>query len=139
MLPRTRSEKRFFTGCALALLVAAAGLVLGGLWALLRWSTPPEFAGAVLTSERTRVYPGGNPVLRRDATYVSSAPFGQVYRWYSTTFELGPESHGQGPCILMARSRDRLRVFREDISVTVCDTNTGRLIVMSRYLTLRVR
>jgi hypothetical protein len=139
MVPKTKFEKRFFTGCALALVVIAAALVLGGVWALLNWYAAPEFAGGILTSERTHFYPGGNPTLRRDTSYVSSAPFGEVYQWYSTTFDLGPETHGQGLCILMARSRDRLRVLREDVSVTVCDTPTGRMIVMSRYLTLRVR
>jgi hypothetical protein len=135
----TRSEKRFFAGCGLLVLTLVAALAAGGVWGLLTWSSPPEFAGAVLTSKRSHFYPSRNPTLRRDATYLSSAPFGQVYKWYSTTFKLGPETHGQGQCILMARSQTRLRIFEEDISVTLCDTPTGRLVTMSRYLTLRLR
>jgi len=139
MLPQTRSEKRFFAGCGLLALVLAAALAAGGMWGLLVWYSPPEFAGAILTSERSHFYPGRYPVLRRDATYLSSAPFNQVYTWYSSTFDLGPERHGQGQCILLANSHTRLRVFEEDVAVTLCDTPTGRMILVSRYLTLRVR
>jgi len=139
MLPRTRSERRFFVSLGLLVLVLAGVLALGGVWALLRWYSPPEFAGAVQTSASSRLYPGRYPVLRRDTTYLSSAPFNRVYTWYSQTFDLGPETHGQGQCILMARSRTRLRIFDEEVSVTLCDTPTGRMILVSRYLTLRIR
>ena len=139
MLPQTQSEKRFLAGCGLLVLVLGALLAAGGLWALLRWYSPPEFAGAVLTSERSHFYPGRYPVMRRDATYVSSAPFNQLYTWYSSTFDLGPERHGQGQCILLAARHTHLRVFEEEMGVTLCDTPTGRMILVSRYLTLRVR
>ena len=139
MVPQTRPERRFVAGCGVLALALAALLLAGGLWALLRWYSPPEFAGAVLTSERSHIYPGRYPVLRRDTTYVSQAPFSQVYTWYSSTFELGPETHGQGQCILLARARTRLRIFEEETGITLCDTPTGRMILVSRYLTLRVR
>ena len=78
-------------------------------------------------------------MLRRDTTYVSSAPFNEVYTWYSLTYQLGPEQHGQGRCILMASSRTRLRLVDEDIGVTVCDTPQGRLILVTRSMALRLR
>ena len=65
MLPKTKSERRLFGGCALAALALAGALALGGLWALLRWYSPPVFAGGMLTSQRTHLYLRGNPVLRR--------------------------------------------------------------------------
>jgi hypothetical protein len=120
-------------------LLLAITLAAGGAVLVFRWYAGAEFPGAIMTSDRSVFYPGTHPVLRRDTTYITSAPFNEVYTWYSITYELGPEQYGQGTCILMARSRSRLGVVDEDIGVTVCDTPSGRTILVTRSIALRVR
>ena len=138
-MPSINTDRRWLLTIGLMLL-AAAGLVLaGGAWALFRWYVPAEFPGATLTSDSSLFRPGANPSLRRDTSYRSSAPFNEVYKWYSLTFQLGPEQYGTGSCIQMNRSSTVLRVFDVDVGVSVCDTPFGQKILVSRSLTLRLR
>lgn len=120
----------------LATVMVFAGL---GAWGLFRWYVPQEFPGSTMTSDSSQLRPGAYPSLRRDTSYTSNAPFNEVYKWYSITFQLGPELYGQGSCILMARSTTVLRVFESDVGITLCDTPLGQKILVSRSLTLRWR
>lgn len=132
-------DRRWLLTLGLALL-AVLGLLLGGAaWAFFRWYVPVEFPGARLTSDSSQFHPDRWPSLRRDTSYESSAPFNEVYKWYSLTYQLGPELYGNGPCILMARSSSTLRVFEHDVGVTVCDTPYGQKILVSRTVTFRWR
>jgi hypothetical protein len=138
-MPLPTLDRRWLIILGLALLVTAALAVAGGAGALYRWYAPQEFPGSTMTSDSSFVRPGTYPSLRRDTSYQSSAPFNEVYKWYSITFGLGPEQYGTGACILMAHSNTVLRVFENDVGVTVCDTPFGQKILVSRSLTLRVR
>ena len=132
-------DRRWLVIFGLALL-AVLGLLFGGAaWAFFRWYVPAEFPGAQLTSDASHFHPGLWPSLRRDTSYESSAPFNEVYKWYSITYQLGPELYGNGACILMARSTTTLRVFEQDVGVTLCDTPHGRKILVSRTVTIRWR
>ena len=132
-------ERRWLLTIGLAGL-AVLGLTIGaGAFALFRWYVPLEFPGARLTSDSSHFGPGAAPSLRRDTSYESSAPFNEIYKWYSINFQLGPEKYGMGACILMASSQTVLGVFESDVGVTLCDTPVGQKILVSRTLTLRWR
>jgi hypothetical protein len=121
-------------------LLTAAGLLLGGAaWAFFRWYMPQEFPGAIMTSDRSSFRLASVPSLRRDTSYSTTAPFNEVYKWYSITFKLGPEQYGIGTCIQMARSSTALRVFNVGVGVMVCDTPYGQTVLVSRTLTLDPR
>jgi len=137
MVPRL-PDRRWLVFVGLALLALAALALGASVLALYRWYLPPEFPGAIVTSDRNAVLPGNAPVIRRDTSYRTNAPFNEVYRWYSLAFELGPEQYGQGTCIAMARSRTVLGLVDSDVGVTVCDTPNGQTITVSRSLVLRL-
>lgn len=131
-------DRRWIAVAGITLLIVTALALGAGVFALYRWYQPPEFPGAVRTSDRNAVLPGYSPVIRRDTAYHSDAPFNEVYRWYSLTFQLGPEQYGHGTCIAMARSRTVLGLLDSDVGVTVCDTPGGQTIIVSRSLVLRL-
>ena len=138
-MPLPRTDRRILLTVGL-LLLAVAGLFTAAVaLTLFRWYVPQEFPGAVMTSDSSFFRPGTYPSLRRDTSYESNAPFNDVYKWYSITFQLGPEQYGTGACILMADSRSVLGVFESDVGVTLCDTPTGQKILVSRSLTWRLR
>ena len=137
MLPLTQRHWLMLIGLVLlSTVMLLAGL---GAWGLFRWYVPKEFPGSTMTSDSSQFRPDTYPSIRRDTSYSSNAPFNEVYKWYSITFQLGPELYGQGSCILMARSSTVLRVFESDVGITVCDTPFGQKILVSRSLTLRFR
>ena len=96
-----------------------------------------DFPGATLTASDTLVRYLPNLAVKRTSSYRSDAPFTEVYNWYSQRFSLGPESHAQGSCILMARSFTSLWVVREQITVTVCGTPNGQMMFVSRSSVVR--
>lgn len=138
-MPPSLTDRRWLLASGLALLAFAMLVAAGAVLALLRWYAPLEFPGATMTSDSSFLRPGRYPSLRRDTSYESNAPFNEVYKWYSITFQLGPEQYGTGACILMAGSRTVLAVFESDVGVTLCDTPHGQKILVSRSLTLRLR
>jgi hypothetical protein len=132
-------DRRWLEGLlALAILIASAALAAAAT-AALQWYAGDQFPGSIMTSDHTLVRPGWATTIRRDASFESSAPFGEVYIWYSRTYDLGPAQYGQGACIVMARSRTFLRVIDTDVGIMVCDTAHGRSSIVSRSLSLRLR
>lgn len=77
--------------------------------------------------------------VRRDTSYRTMDEFPVVYNWYSSGFNLGPEVRAQSACILMARSTTALAIVERSMSVTLCDTPTGRMIFVQRSVSLRYR
>ncbi len=138
-MPLLTVERRWLLTIGLLCLAVAGLAAASAAWGLFRWYVPMEFPGATMTSDSSRLRPGAYPSLRRDTSYESNAPFNEVYKWYSITFQLGPEQYGTGTCILMATSRTELGIFENDVGVTLCDTPTGQKILVSRSLTLRLR
>src|SRR5215213_6537434 len=112
-------DRRLLAG--LLALAASAGCALLPAIAALNLYSGAEFPGSVRTSDHTLFRPGWASTIRRDASYESSAPFGEVYIWYSRTYGLGPAQYGQGACIVMARSRTFARAIDYDVGIMVCD------------------
>jgi hypothetical protein len=98
-----------------------------------------DYPGALLLSadDSYRLLPF--PMYRRGVTYRSTAPFDDIYHWYSSGHHLGPEKRAMGACIQMVDSGDSLLIVETDMSVVLCDTPKGRMIFVTRTVTLRVR
>ncbi len=120
--------------------LAVAALLAGGLAAgALAWRALREadYPGALLVSAKTgfKVWPTWQ--LRRSTSYQTTDSFSEVYVWYSTRFALGPEKYALGSCNQMLSTSELLWVFEVQMSVSVCDTPTGRMMWVDRALTLR--
>jgi hypothetical protein len=96
-----------------------------------------DYPGARLVTNHN-LYRPGQLAIRRDTTYRTQDTLPQVYHWYSSGFELGPESSAHSSCITMERSTTWL-VVEQHIGVMVCDTPTGRLVFVERSAGLRLR
>jgi hypothetical protein len=109
----------------------------GAVYALQAALQAIDYPQATIASSQTASRMLPNLFLRRDVTYRTTDPFNKVYNWYSSGFELGPESYSQGRCILMAKNSRVLLRVEQTISVTVCDTPTDRMMFVMRSFTLR--
>lgn len=130
---RMRSRRHLLALCAAVLLIT----LLGSCVLASRGYLAADFPGSTLTASDTLVRYLPNLAVRRTSAYRTDAPFTAVYNWYSQRFSLGPESHAQGGCILMARSFTSLWVVSEQITVTVCGTPNGQMMFVSRSSVLR--
>jgi hypothetical protein len=130
-------NQKIAAGCGVLLLVGL--LVLAGF-----------LLSALLQREqRTTHYPGATHIssnnnyrrlpqrLSRVDFYHTEDPFTQVYNWYSTGFDLGPEARANGRCIDLEGRQSRL-LLEQHISVTLCNTPTGQTIHVTRYNSLRL-
>ncbi len=133
------ADRRVLVGAGLGMLAVAALAAALLLWGLARFISAANFPGARLVADHSAFWPGRYPVVRRNSSYLTPAPFSEVYTWYSLTFELGPERYGLGSCNMMADSDTWLRLVDTDTSVTVCDTPAGRMVFVSRSVALRLR
>ncbi len=124
------------------LIAAGVALALTGL-ALVRfvWDfrNAADYPGAVFLGEHNLYKFWPHPVIRRDTSYLTSAPFGEVYNFYSNGFNLGPEQHALSQCILMANSTTAVWIIENEMAVTLCDTPSGRMIFVMRAVSLRRR
>jgi hypothetical protein len=123
-------------GAALLLLAAALGCGVVGV-PLYRLYQAIEYPGATNVSEQNLFNFSPNFVWRRTAAYRTADPFPKVYNWYSTRFALGPEAYAQSNCILMARSSTVVWQVEEQMSVTVCNTPTDRMMFVMRAFYIR--
>jgi hypothetical protein len=83
-----------------------------------------------------RIFP--NFFYRQDSSYKSQDDFTSVFNWYSGGFHLGPEKTAQGGCSLMYNTED-IYFIQRVISVTVCNTTSGRMVFVQRTLSLNLR
>lgn len=125
------------------ILAALAALLTVGLCALAgaassRLAQAADYPGATRLADDTLVRYTPSLVIRRTSSYRTSDPFPAVYNWYSRRFQLGPESHAQSNCILMARSYTTLWLLKEQVTVTVCGTPNGQMMFVSRSGVLRL-
>lgn len=131
----THYNRKILSGCALVLLIAAAGIM--------------AFVALLLKADRAAAqYPQSIPVSNHenysglpfsykwDNAYRSTDPFPAVYNWYSTGFDLGPEMRANGRCILMEDAQKQFLATRH-MSVMLCNTPTGNLIYVSRSTSFR--
>lgn len=122
-------NQRFLTGCVVLCLLALVGI---GLFLALSWQK----------SRNSTQYPGSLPVASHsnysdfpisykwDDTYLTEAPFREVYNWYSVTFDMGAEARATGNCIWLESQRRQWAVQRH-LGVFLCDTPNGRMIFVS--------
>ena len=124
---------------ALALAALAVVIVLASsVWLLLRYQDAADYPGAALMAGQNIYSLWPNPTVRRDASYRTGAPFLDVYHFYSSGFELGPEQYAQSNCIQMAKNYAKVFVVERSMSVMLCDTASGRMIFVMRSVTLRL-
>ena len=132
------SSRRWTVGLGMAV---SAGLTLVGLVAsllVLQFLRAPDYPGALKMSNHNLFGVLPAPNFRHDASYRTDDLFPVVYNWYSNGFRLGPEVRALSACILLADA-SRWLVFERHVSVTLCDTPTGRMIFVMRSVALRYR
>jgi len=122
-------------------LIAIAALVLVAVFlaiALVRYNNMADYPGAtnIAGGDTIKYWPHFS--VRRITSYRTSDPMPRVYNWYSNGFSLGPELYAIGDCIQIAKSFTDYNVVEREISVTLCDTSSGRMIYVTRSLTLLV-
>src|SRR5262249_6794905 len=113
----------------------SAGVVLSFL--LYRTYHATDYPGATRIADQNLTLYAPNLVVRRTTVYRTDDPFNKVYNWYSTGFTLGPETYAQSNCILMSKSASRGWQIEEQMSVTVCNTPTGRMMFVMRAVMFR--
>lgn len=131
----THYNRKILAGCGFLALGIFFGLVL--------------LAGLLLRNDRAAArYPDSIPLsshenysglpfsYKWDNTYRSGDPFPDVYNWYSSGFDLGPEMRANGRCILMEDTRKQFFATRT-MSVLLCNTPNGNLIYVSRSTSIR--
>ena len=119
--------------------IGLAFLLVWGGAALLMWQAyhAAEYPGAALVAAEDFARYRGNLAFTRTESYSTNDPANSIYKWYSSTFNLGRERFAQGNCMMMARSMPVVGPLNLNMSVMVCSTMTGRLIFVSRTYTLR--
>jgi hypothetical protein len=121
--------------------LAGATLVLTAVFltvAIVRYSNAADYPGAASSGGKDLIKVWPHLAIRRDSSYRTPDPLPRVYKWYSTGFSLGPESYALSNCIQIAKSFTDFYVVERDMSVTICDTPSGRMIFVMRSLTLRL-
>ena len=130
-----RRKLNYRLGCVALLLF----LALGG-WGSLSWidyqaQQSLRYPDAEpITSHTIRTW--NPPRLVEKRTFLTQDKFPLVYHWYSRTFDLGPEAAAMGTCIDMygEPTDDIVPVI---ISVTLCQTQNGQRINVTRYINFR--
>lgn len=111
-------------------------LLLVGVWQARGYASNFAYPDATPVSAHNRVRWVPLPTVRQDAAFRTTDPFPKVYNWYSTGFELGPESRAMSTCILLEETHRRMLLL-EHMSVTLCDTPNDRMVFVERTLSLR--
>jgi hypothetical protein len=121
------------------LLLLTVALSCGGGLGLTVYQTyqASNYPNGRLISDQNLVFYTPNFAWRRTSVYRTDDPFPKVYNWYSRRFSLGPESHAQSNCILMAKSVTVGWGVEEQTSVTVCNTPTDRMMFVMRSFYIR--
>ncbi len=122
---------------AASLVLGLTGLALGRV--VLDYWNAADYPGASHLGSHSLYKFSPHPVIRRDTAYLTPDRFGEVYHFYSSGFNLGPEQHAQSACILMAHSTTTMGLIETDMAVTLCDTPSGRMIFVMRAVSLRRR
>jgi len=131
------SERLLWAALGGAVLVGLMAALSLGYW-LLRYQNAADYPGAQMMAGANIYNVWPNPTVRRDSSYLTSAPFPDVYNWYSVGFHLGPEMFAESNCIQMARDFTDFRIVERHMSVMLCDTPKGRMVFVMRSLTLRL-
>jgi hypothetical protein len=93
-----------------------------------------RYPGSIPLSNHSN-YSGLPYEYRWDNSYRSSGNFTDIYNWYSITFDLGAETRAMGKCTILEGSNARL-AFSRHISVSLCGTDFGQMIYVTRSTSL---
>lgn len=96
-----------------------------------------QYPGSIQVADDTLRFYQPNYVNRRTSVYRTNDAFNKVYNWYSSGFNLGPEAHAQGNCILIAHSTTALLILEEQMSVTLCNTPNGTMAFVMHTRSVR--
>jgi hypothetical protein len=95
-----------------------------------------DYPGARQLSSHT-IFRPPRVLARQDSSYISDDDFPEVVNWYSNGFNLGPEKMANSSCSHLWKSETWL-LIQERVSVTVCETSSGRMIFAQRSVGLTV-
>jgi hypothetical protein len=138
-MPVASNHQRSTYGLIALVILIVAMLGTAAVVFVVRFRNAADYPGAVFMGEHNLYKFWPHPVIRRDTSYLTAAPFREVYHFYSVDFNLGPEQHALGPCISMANSTTAVWIIENDMAVTLCDTPSGRMIFVMRAVSLRRR
>lgn len=122
------NRKALIWGTALifSLLILCSGL------AVLAWQidkNAAHFPGARLVTNHSNY---SLPRLYRwDHTYATTASIDEVYRWYSITFQMGPEKEANGTCSLLEETTRNL-FYERFVGVLICEGDEENLMFVTR-------
>lgn len=130
-----RRQRQLLIGLGLA--AAAALCLLAGLlaWAAVDLYRAADYPGTLRVADHSLYGAFPSPYWRRDTSYRSTADFPTLYNWYSQRFGLGPEARAESACITMLKSETVL-ILRRQTTVVVCDSQTNRLVFVTRIFSL---
>jgi hypothetical protein len=131
MHSETRSyNQRFLTGCGVSILVALLGLGLLFVYSFQQNRRVTQYPDSLLIASHSNY--GDFPMSYKwDDTYLTDAPFRDVYNWYSVTFDMGAEARATGSCIWLETQQVQWPIQRS-LGVFLCDTPNGRMIFVSQ-------
>ncbi len=134
------TQERFvFSGLIVLALGLATMLCVATSLFVVRYRDAADYPGATFLGENMLYKFSPHLVIRRDTAYQTSAPFNDIYNFYSAGFHLGPEQYALGACILMANTATTAWFIEMDMAVTLCDTPEGRMIFVMRTVSFRRR
>ena len=120
-------------GCGFLALLAAVGMFLSLVLAVNQTREAIRYPGSTLLSRQNIYSPPSSTVLWDDA-YLSTDSMWNIYRWYSTHFNLRLDLAGhtlRENCLLLYGSK-KIFVLERRMSVTLCETPTGQTISVTR-------
>jgi hypothetical protein len=128
-------HRNMLLGCSLIALIVLIGLMALSVFVFRQERQAARYPGAARISSHAN-YKSLPREFRWDDAYRTADPFPAVYNWYSNGFNLGPERRANGSCILLEGLTSRLALERY-MGVMLCDTPRGRMIFVSRSVSLR--
>ncbi|MEM7111320.1 MAG: hypothetical protein AAF614_02735 [Chloroflexota bacterium] len=135
MMQTIFTEKRWLLTAVFLLfsLIACAALSLTLTLINTRQST--DYPGALQLSEHIDFGLIPTPFYRQDSSYRTNDIFPEVANWYQQQFGLGPEAAAQSSCSHLYSTTSRF-IVRQQASVTICDSENGRLVFVQRVVSL---
>ena len=107
-------------------------LILCGISAVVAWQidkNAAHFPGArVVANHSNYALP---KLYRWDHTYATTASIDEVYRWYSITFQMGPEKEANGTCSLLEETT-RNFFYERFVGVLICEGKEENMMFVTR-------
>ena len=128
-------NQRFLTGCALFILLALLGVGTLLIISFQKSRQLTQYPDSLLIASHSN-YSDFPISYKWDDTYLTNAPFKDVYNWYSITFDMGAEARATGECIWLESQQKHWPVQRQ-LGVFLCNTPNGRMIFVSQTTNYR--